>query len=60
MLVVNKDTRHLYKLWNVFYDGTQWYGGSGAFFDMNPNDRRPEVGRLRTRRAWQSCPGSFD
>ena len=42
MLVVNKDTRHLYELWNVFYDGTQWHAGSGAFFDMNTNDRRPE------------------
>ena len=42
MLVVNRDKRHLYELWNVFYDGTTWRAGSGAFFDMNRNDRRPE------------------
>ena len=42
LLVVNQDQRHLYELWNVFYDGTTWYGGAGAFFDMNTNDRRTE------------------
>lgn len=42
LLIVDKDNRHLYELFNVFYDGTQWHAGSGAFFDMNRNDRRPE------------------
>ena len=42
LLVVNRDTRHLYELWNVFYDGTTWRAGSGAFFDMNTNDRRTD------------------
>ena len=35
-------TRHLYELYNVFYDGTKWLADSGAFFDMNTNDRRPD------------------
>jgi hypothetical protein len=26
----------------VYYDGTQWYAGSGAFFDLNANGRRPD------------------
>jgi hypothetical protein len=26
----------------VFYDGAQWHAGSGAFFDMNTNGRRPD------------------
>jgi hypothetical protein len=42
LLVVNKDTRHLYELWNVFYDGATWRAGSGAFFDMNMNNRRTD------------------
>ena len=42
LLIVDKDNRHLYELWNVFYDGTQWQAGSGAFFDMNTNNRRTE------------------
>jgi len=44
LLVVDRDHRHLYELYNVWYDAPndQWYAGSGAFFDMNTNDRRPE------------------
>ena len=34
--------RHLYELYNVFFDGAEWRAGSGAFFDLNPNDRRPD------------------
>jgi uncharacterized repeat protein (TIGR01451 family) len=45
LLVVDRDHRHLYELWNVWYDTAhgQWHAGSGAFFDMNTNDRRPET-----------------
>jgi hypothetical protein len=41
---VDHGNKYLYELYNVFYNGTQgkWYAGSGAFFDMNTNDRRPE------------------
>ena len=45
LIVVDRDHRHLYELWNVWYDAAQgqWYAGSGAFFDLNTNDRRPET-----------------
>ena len=42
MLIVDGTTRGLYELYNVFYDGSQWFAGSGAFFDMNANGRRPD------------------
>jgi len=42
LLIVDRDNRYLYELYNVFWDGTQWQAGSGAFFDMNRNDRRPD------------------
>ncbi len=43
LLIVDGDRNHLYELYNVFYNTTQgrWYAGSGAFFDMNTNYRRP-------------------
>ena len=45
LVVVDRDHNHLYELWNVWYDSAQnqWYAGSGAFFDMNTNARRPET-----------------
>jgi len=42
LLIVDRDERHLYELYNVFYDGTKWVASSGAFFDMNTNGRRPD------------------
>jgi hypothetical protein len=42
MLIVDRDRRYLYELYNVFYDGSQWHAGSGAFFDLNVNGRRPD------------------
>ncbi len=42
MLIVDRDNKYLYELFNVFYNGTQWLAGSGAFFDMKTNNRRPE------------------
>jgi hypothetical protein len=42
MLVVDGTSRGLYELYNVFYDGSQWHAGSGAYFDMNANGRRPD------------------
>src|SRR5438046_3288794 len=41
--MVDSERNYLYELYNVYYNPTQgrWYGGSGAFFDMNTNDRRP-------------------
>lgn len=42
LLIVDRDRRHLYELFNVFHDGARWHAGSGAFFDLNSNARRPE------------------
>jgi hypothetical protein len=45
LLVLDCTNRHLYELYNVYYDGAQakWYAGSGAFFDMTANNRRPDT-----------------
>jgi hypothetical protein len=42
MLIVDGTNRHLYELYNVFFDGAKWHAGSGAFFDMTQNTRRPD------------------
>jgi hypothetical protein len=44
-LIVDRDRNYLYELYNVFYDMTlgKWLAGSGAFFDMNTNNRRPDT-----------------
>src|SRR5207253_5936036 len=44
LLLIDCANRHLYELYNVWYNSTQskWYAGSGAFFDMNTSDRRPD------------------
>jgi hypothetical protein len=44
LLVIDCTTRGLYETYNMFYDEAKggWLGGSGAFFDMNSNDRRHE------------------
>ena len=42
LLIVDRDNRHLYELYNVYYDGSRWNAGSGAFFDLKINGRRPD------------------
>ena len=42
LLIVDRVHRQLFELYNVFYDGSQWHAGSGAFFDLNSNARRPD------------------
>lgn len=44
LLIVDRDRNFLYELYNVFYNAAEnrWYAGSGAFFDMNTNARRPD------------------
>jgi len=42
ILIVDKTNNHLYELYNTWFNGTNWEAGSGAFFDMNANQRRPE------------------
>ena len=43
LFIVDGDRNYLYELYNVYYDAAQgkWFAGSGAFFDMNTNNRRP-------------------
>src|SRR5438046_3126177 len=45
LLVIDCTNKFLYELYNVYYDTTQarWCAGSGAFFDMNTNNRRPDT-----------------
>lgn len=42
ILMVDKDNNHLYELYDVYYNGSQWEASSGAFFDMDTNNRRTE------------------
>lgn len=42
LLIVDRDRRRLYELFNVFHDGARWHAGSGASFDLDSNTRRPE------------------
>jgi hypothetical protein len=44
LLIVDGDHNYLYELYNVYYNASQgkWFAGSGAFFDMNTNNRRPD------------------
>ena len=42
LLIVDRDNKALYELYNVWYDGSAWQAGSGAFFDMTSNNRRPD------------------
>ena len=44
LLIIDCTNNYLYELYNVYYDSrqSQWYGGSGAFFNMNTDNRRPE------------------
>ncbi len=43
ILIVDRTNNTLYELYNVYYNGTNWEAGSGAFFDMNTNNRRPDT-----------------
>jgi hypothetical protein len=44
LLIIDCTNKYLYELYNVFYDASQakWLAGSGAFFDMNTDNRRPD------------------
>lgn len=43
VLIVDGTNNTLYELYNVWFNGTAWEAGSGAFFDMNTNNRRPDT-----------------
>lgn len=42
MLIVDTTNNDLYELYSVFHNGTNWEASSGAFFDMDTNNRRTE------------------
>ena len=42
MLIVDRDNKFLYELFALRYENGRWEAGSGAFFDMKTNNRRPE------------------
>ncbi len=44
LLIVDRDNKLLYELYHVYYNSAmrQWEADSGAFWDMNTNNRRPE------------------
>lgn len=42
MLIVDRDNKHLYELFALRWTGGRWEAGSGAFFDLKTNGRRPE------------------
>jgi len=44
LLIVDCTNKYLYELYNVYFDTAQakWLAGSGAFFDMNTDNRRPD------------------
>ncbi|MGE3274849.1 MAG: hypothetical protein AB7O67_07040 [Vicinamibacterales bacterium] len=42
MLLLDRDNRHLYELYDLRWTGTGWSAGSGASFDLGQNGRRPE------------------
>jgi hypothetical protein len=43
MLLVDKDNRILFELYQAFWNGSQWQAGSGAIFPLDSNLRRPDT-----------------
>ncbi len=42
MLIVDRDNNRLFELYALQFSGGQWRAGSGAVFNLDTNDRRPE------------------
>jgi hypothetical protein len=42
MLIVDRDNRVLYELFDLQWNGSQWTAGSGAAFNLATNGRRPD------------------
>jgi len=74
LLVIDCTNRYLYELYSVWYDTAhaKWYAGSGAFFDMNASNRRPDTwtsadaaglaifpGLVRYDEAWNAAIGDI-
>jgi len=43
ILVVDTDTCTLFETYDMSFDNGQWFGGSGAIWDLNENTLRPET-----------------
>jgi hypothetical protein len=43
MLIVDRDNRVLYELYDLRWSGSQWSAGSGAAFSLAANGRRPDT-----------------
>ena len=43
VLVVDTDTCTLYEIFDASFDNGQWFGGSGAIFDLSSNGLRPDT-----------------
>lgn len=43
LLIIDTDTCYLYEIYDASFDGANWFGGSGAMWDLNANYLRPET-----------------
>ncbi len=59
IMIYDRDNNHLYELYNVWFDRDrwQWVAGSGAFFDLNYNHRRPEGWTSADESGMSMLPG---
>ena len=59
LLIVDRDNKLLYELYNVWFDGAhnQWHAGSGAFWDMKTNNTRPAGWTSADAAGLQILPG---
>jgi hypothetical protein len=59
VIVIDCTNNGLYELYSVWYDLAQqrWKAGSGAYFDMNTNNRRPEGWTSGEASGLQIFPG---
>ena len=42
LILVDQDNRLLYETWATHWTGSNWSAGSGAVFELDTNNRRPE------------------
>ena len=52
LLIVDRDNRRLYELYNVYFDGQAWHAGSGRL--LRPDAQRPAARRLDVGRRGRS------
>jgi hypothetical protein len=59
MLIIDKGQNYLYELYNLCWDRVkkQWHAGSGAFWDMNTNNTRPDGWTSADAAGLQITPG---